>query len=185
MKRSADERHKEKSIWKLNYDVLTLTDVLLGVHIHSSSSDWQRPLWVSKHLMCSFICVFHHKPLNFLVSFPFYSYFCVSFLQYFSFPHSLLIYFILLHTSPSLSSFANSPPRLKSHAILIYSEPVTFVSLAHVWCSLYFSLIIVLQMFIFYYNIKLVYAIPEKMLKLELLEVHNLCCCFVHLDLAL
>jgi hypothetical protein len=39
MKRSADERHKEKSIWKLNYDVLTLTDVLLGVHIHSSSSD--------------------------------------------------------------------------------------------------------------------------------------------------
>ena len=53
-----------------NWDVLTLTEVLVNkkrmnvyedtvkmapsllcVHIHSLSSDWQRPLWVRKHLL--------------------------------------------------------------------------------------------------------------------------------------
>ena len=61
---------------------LTQNFHLYSVHIHSSSSDWQISLWVSKHLnsfsMYSFVCLSSGDLFIFYVQVsPFYSYFCV------------------------------------------------------------------------------------------------------------
>ena len=51
---------------------------LYCVHIHSFSSDWKRPLWVSEHALFWFMCLLSRDlPLQFFgKSFHFYSYFC-------------------------------------------------------------------------------------------------------------
>ena len=124
-----------------SYSKLHVAPSLLGVHIYLFSSDWERPLWVSKrisHVSVWLFVPFIWRCLHFLVRVSSF-YFNIVLLRYFPFPHGLLfllaliisnfkIYFKVysnststggaLHTLPSCSYSGNDVPATSVKAIL-------------------------------------------------------------------